>query len=195
MGFWKLIAEANGIEVLIKIGLVLVFMVGPYLLKMLGGSAVQDDRGQGRKKREPQTDLEREIAEFLRQSQSGGQAPSDTVPAMMVDEHEEGGYVQAEAVQTTLRDHHLESKVGTHPSIPDDESSMAEHHPYIEEPQESFEDSGPQYDEAEEYNYDSETKGVAAAGVPFAEMFRDPTKVRNAFIFAEIMNRPKFPRQ
>lgn len=188
MGLWNLIADVDAIELLIRIGIVVIFMVGPYLLQLLGGKAVQDDRGQ-RRRREPQSDLEREIQEFLEQSRGGGSS-SSRVPAQSVDDHYEEEFVEAESAQQTLKDHHLESAIdAAHPEA----KKPVERQPYETE---GIVHQEHQYEESESYNYDSDaTPSSSDAGAAIAAMFRDPTQVRNAFILGEIMSRPKIPRR
>ncbi|PQO30561.1 hypothetical protein C5Y96_13905 [Blastopirellula marina] len=189
MGFWNLLADVDAIELLIRIGIVVVFMVGPYLLQLLGGKAVQDDRGQ-RRRREPQSDLEREIQDFLEQSRSGGNTSSSRVPAQSVEDHDEEEFVQAESAHETLKDHHLESKIdAAHPEA----NKPAERQPYATDVMVHQEH---QYEESENYNYDSDASHTpTGAGASIAAMFRDPGQVRNAFILGEIMSRPKIPRR
>lgn len=189
MGFWNLIADVDAIELLIRIGVVVLFMVGPYLLQLLGGKAVQDDRGQ-RRRREPQSDLEREIQDFLEQSRGGGNTSSSRVPAQSVDDHYEDEFVEAESAHETLRDHHLESAIdAAHPEA----QKPVERQPYDTE---GIVHQEHQYEESEAFNYDSETSQTEPnAGAAIAAMFRDPAQVRNAFILGEIMTRPQIPRR
>jgi len=189
VGIWNLIAEADAIELLIRIGIVVVFMVGPYLLQLLGGKAVQDDRGQ-RRRREPQSDLEREIQEFLEQSRGGGKPTPARVPAESVDSYDEDEFVEAESAHETLKDHHLASPIdAAHPEA----NKPVERQPYELEAMVHQEH---QYEESESYNYDADTSQSSPdAGAAIAAMFRDPTQVRNAFILGEIMARPQIPRR
>jgi len=190
VGFWNLLADVDAIELLIRIGIVVIFMVGPYLLQLLGGKAVQDDRGQ-RRRREPQSDLEREIQEFLEQSQRGGNTSSSRVPAQSVEDYEDEEFVEAETPHETLRDHHLASPIDT--SHPDGEKHV-ERQPYAIEAMVHQEH---QYEESESYNYDDPGNSQSSpdAGAAIAAMFRDPNQVRNAFILGEIMSRPQIPRR
>lgn len=189
MGFWNLLADVDAIELLIRIGIVVVFMVGPYLLQLLGGKAVQDDRGQ-RRRREPQSDLEREIQDFLEQSRGGGNTSSSRVPAQLVEDDDEEEYVEAEATHETLKDHHLESAIdAAHPEA----SKAIERQPYATDAMVHQEH---EYEESESYNYDADNSQTpTGAGATIAAMFRDPAQVRNAFILGEIMNRPNIPRR
>ncbi len=189
MGFWNLLADVDAIELLIRIGIVVLFMVGPYLLQLLGGKAVQDDRGQ-RRRREPQSDLEREIQEFLQQSRGGGNTSSSRVPAQSVEDDYEEEFVEAESAHGALRDHHLESPIDvSHPEA----EKKAERQPYAIE---SMVHQEHQYEESESYNYDAEASPSSSdAGAAIAAMFRDPAQVRNAFILGEIMARPNIPRR
>lgn len=196
MGIWNLIAaDANGLEALIKIGLVILFMVGPYLLQLLGGKAVQNDRGNagGNRRRETQSELEKEIADFLEQSRRGGSSPSRT-PAESVESHTSDDFVVAETAPETLRDHHLapspiESQSFSHlEGISQDQEEVFTH---TSATGEEF-----RYEEPEKYNYDSDQKTESTSpAASIAAMFREPEKVRNAFILGEIMNRPKLPRR
>ncbi|QDU77698.1 hypothetical protein Pan97_47710 [Bremerella volcania] len=189
MGIWNLLADVDAVELLIRIGVVVIFMVGPYLLQLLGGKAVQDDRGQ-RRRREPQSDLEREIQDFLEQSRGGGNASSSRVPAQSVEDHHDEEFVEAEPAHETLRDHHLESQIDVaHPEA----NKPVERQPYAIEAMVHQEH---QYEESESYNYDSDSSQSSPnAGAAIAAMFRDPTQVRNAFILGEIMSRPQIPRR
>ena len=189
MGLWNLIADVDAIELLIRIGIVVVFMVGPYLLQLLGGKAVQDDRGQ-RRRREPQSDLEREIQEFLAQSRGEGTPSSSRVPAQSVDDYHEEEYVEAESAHETLKDHHLESAIDVaHPEV----NKPVERQPYDSDAMVHQEH---QYEESESYNYDSDSSQTTSdAGAAIAAMLRDPAQVRNAFILGEIMTRPQIPRR
>ncbi|WDI45114.1 hypothetical protein [Bremerella sp. P1] len=191
MGFWNLLADVDAIELLIRIGVVVIFMVGPYLLQLLGGKAVQDDRGQ-RRRREPQSDLEREIQEFLEQSRGGGSTSSSRVPAQSADEYHEEEFVAAESAHESLRDHHLESTIDT--THPEPERHV-EKQPYATDlPVEPAVEEN--HYESETFSYDTEaTTSSSDAGAAIAAMFRDPTQVRNAFILGEIMNRPQVPRR
>lgn len=196
MGNWNLLAaDANGLESLIKIGLVILFMVGPYLLQLLGGKAVQDDRGNagGKRRREPQSDLEREIADFLEQSRRGG-SPSPRTQAESVEAYSADDFVAAETAPETLRDHHLApsaidtQSLGHAPEKPSEAKTAYSQD--LHTPEEF------QYEEAATYNYDEEhSSQTSNAGASIAAMFREPEKVRNAFILGEIINRPKFPRR
>lgn len=189
MGFWNLLADVDAIELLIRIGIVVIFMVGPYLLQLLGGKAVQDDRGQ-RRRREPQSDLEREIQDFLEQSRGGGNTSSSRVPAQSADAYHEEEFVEAESAHETLRDHHLESAIDVaHPEA----NKPAERQPYAIEAMVHQEHV---YEESESYNYDTDSSQSSPdAGAAIAAMFRDPTQLRNAFILGEIMARPKIRRR
>lgn len=189
MGFWNLIADVDAIELLIRIGVVVIFMVGPYLLQLLGGKAVQDDRGQ-RRRREPQSDLEREIQDFLEQSRGGGNTSSSRVPAQSVEDHHEDEFVEAQSAHETLKDHHLESVIdAAHPEA----QKAVERQPYGDDVMVHQEH---QYEESESYNYDADTtQSAPGAGAAIAAMFRDPAQVRNAFILGEIMTRPQIPRR
>ncbi|MEW4453295.1 hypothetical protein AB1L30_11505 [Bremerella sp. JC817] len=190
MGFWNLIAEANAIELLIRVGVVVLFIFGPYLLKFLGGQAVQDDRGNpGRRKREPQSDLEREIAEFLAQSRGGG-SPA-YAPATSADD-EDDDIVPAQTAHESLRDHHLESTLESQaapPTAPAKPVSTSDQPYHVHESE--------QANTPEIFSYDESDPKPAGqnAGASIAAMFRDPTQVRNAFILGEIMARPKIPRR
>lgn len=199
MGNWNLLAAAfDGLETLIKIGLVMLFMIGPYLLKLLGGKAVQDDRGNGRqnRRREPQSELEQEIADFLEQSRSGS---SSTVKAESAEPYTPSDFVEAETSHESLRDHHLTSTIGeTDPASEAEQRSRSG--VYARRPRDSAEEfqyeEAAEYNVAEEYNYEAEHQsGGVGAGAEIAAMFRDPSKVRNAFILGEIINRPKFPNR
>lgn len=191
MGNWNLLAaDFDGLETLIKIGLALLFMVGPYLLQLLGGKAVQDDRGNARqnRRREPQSELEKEIADFLEQSRGGS---SSTVKAESVESHTPSDFVEAETPHESLRDHHLTSTIGEPQAERVSQQPASDGAP-ARKALEQVEEY--RYEEAEVYNYDAEHRsGGVGAGAEIAAMFRDPSKVRNAFILGEIMSRPKFP--
>ncbi len=193
MGFWNLLAEADAIEILIRIGVVVVFIFGPYLLQLLGGKAVQDDRGN-RRRREPQSDLEREIQDFLEQSRRGGQPSSSSrVPAQSVEDDYDDELVEAEAAHESLRDHHLESKIDTTHTEPE---RATEAQPYAFDSPINSAAAEENHYEAEQFSYDTEvTPSSQNAGAAIAAMLRDPAQVRNAFILGEIINRRQIPRR
>lgn len=156
---------------------------------------MQNDRGNAgdKRQREPQSDLEREIADFLEQSRRGG-APAPRSQAESVEAYSTDDFVVAETAPETLRDHHLA------PSAIDTQSlGHATKQPASGQTAYSQEEHTPeefQYEEAETYNYDAEhSSQTPNAGASIAAMFREPEKVRNAFILGEIINRPKFPRR
>ncbi len=195
MGIWNLLAaDANGLEVLIKVGLFLLFILGPYLLQLLGGKAVQDDRGNagGNRRREPQSDLEREIADFLEQSRRGDGTASSRTPAESVEARSADDFVEAEVAPETLRDHHLAPSTIETQSFGQTGSRSPDERVYARR---SRADDEFQYEEPESYSYDTEQTSTSNAGASIAAMFREPEKVRNAFILGEIINRPKFPRR
>ena len=196
MGNWNLFAAGfDGLETLIKIGFVLLFLIGPYLLQLLGGKAVQKDRGNARqnRRREPQSELEQEIADFLEQSRGGS---SSTVKAESAEPYTPNDFVEAETTHESLRDHHLTSSIGE-PQTEDTVGQQADRGAYARRNRQQEEDfqheEAAEYSEAEAYNYEAEHQsGGGNAGAEIAAMFRDPSKVRNAFILGEIMNRPNF---
>ena len=156
---------------------------------------MQDDRGTaaGNRRREPQSELDREIADFLEQSRRGGTSSRTT--AESVEAQSADDFVVAETAPETLRDHHLApSAIETQSfgqATEQQTSSGDKAYARSENTTEEF-----QYEEAETYNYDSEHPSQGShAGAQIAAMFREPEKVRNAFILGEIINRPKFPRR
>lgn len=197
MRFWTLIADADVLETLIRIGIVVLFMLGPYLLQLLGGKAVQDDRGKPapRRRRQPQTDLEREIAEFLEQSRGQGKP----TPANAADDYVEAEEVEDLPVAEVARQieeeqvDQVRQAAEERPIAPLPES--VELQPYLEQPIGSTTDNY-RYEEAPIYNYDAVAPtSVSPSSPSIAAMLRDPANVRNAFVLGEIITRPQFPRR
>ena len=213
MGFWTLFADADAIELLIRIGIVVVFLLGPYLLQLLGGKAVQDDRGNAgqRRKREPQSELEKEIAEFLEQSRRGGAPPRPQPASTYVepeeDEGEDEDFIPADVAQEHVSDRRASRR---HPTPPPPDlvrpatttqtgkamANSLEAQPYLDESQAG--DLGAatyHYEEADTFSYDPAAAAAGTATPNFGEMLRDPGHVRNAFVLGEILARPKFGRR
>lgn len=212
MDLWTLIADADAIELLIRIGIVVVFMLGPYLLQLLGGKAVQDDRGNAgkRRQREPQSELEKEIAEFLEQSRRGGssQSPQQRSDYAEAKIEEDEDFIPADvAPERPSERRDRERRSSEQPALvqpaTDTQTGKAmanslEAQPYLDDSQlgdlgtESY-----QYEEAETFSYDPVAAKPADPGAApnVAAMLRDPAHVRNAFVLSEIMARPDFRRR
>lgn len=195
----------------IKIIAVLIFFVGPVLLRALGGREVQPDRPPVKLPDPPQQprgdqprSLEDEISEFLRETKRQGNDPPrrDRSESFL----EEGDdFVTAEPVR--------ESRSQRQPTIFAEEeparaslrqaldTSGPEDNPYAEvdlgslssEPL-TYEGLGDEYDYAsidvEPDDPHAEKVAAALTGITMVEMIRDPNNLRSAVILGEVFQRP-----
>jgi len=188
----------GALELLIKIGLVVIFIVGPYLLNLFGGQAVQRDRGERAKPRPQQNpnrggekaELEDEIEAFLRQSKQGraGSKPRRVEPLTESESGDAAGPDQSEIVPaqtSSLKNRHIE------PSMAKQDGAF-HHEPDFDHSEELSDDYSEPIDEASYLDEPSayEDQEVAIDVNSIKEMIRNPAQVRSAIIFSEILKRP-----
>ncbi|MEX0794731.1 MAG: hypothetical protein WD045_16455 [Pirellulaceae bacterium] len=206
------------VEDWIKIIAVLIFFVGPLILRAFGGRDVQPDRrppvelpdppprpqgGQRPPDGQPRS-LEDEISEFLRETKrQGGEAPArernDTF-------HDDEDFVTAEPVRPSYSDRrsspsYTEAEPAQAALAQALEFKSAHDNPYAEvdvaslssEPL-TYEGLGDEYDytsvDVEPDDPHAEKVAAAVTGVTLVEMIRDPNSLRSAFILGEVFRRP-----
>ncbi|TWT38668.1 hypothetical protein [Blastopirellula retiformator] len=196
---------AADIDTIIRIVIVLLFVIGPAILKLFGGKTKQQDHTPApQKPRAPQrprpqqagNDLESEIAQFLQQAggnKPGQQRPYQDAPPQYASDRE---MVQAEVVaplpslsaHDELPSHHIKTEQEELPSEGEGYTDAVE--AYLQAVQED-----PR--EPEAYDYDlggmddegHELKSSDTAA-ELAAMFRSPSDIRKVIVLNEIMNRP-----
>ncbi|MCC9606497.1 hypothetical protein LOC68_17560 [Blastopirellula sp. JC732] len=196
---------AADIDTIIRIAIVLLFVIGPAILKLFGGKTTQADRTpppnkpQAPQRPRPQqagNDLESEIAQFLQQAGRGdnrSQPPIQEAPPSYASEE---AMVRAEMVaplppitaHDQLPSQHVKTEQEELPSHGEHYTDSVE--AYLRAAQE-----GPK--EPEAYDYDlggmddegNELKTTSAAA-ELAAMFRNPSDIRKVIVLNEIMNRP-----
>lgn len=192
-------------ELVIKIVLVLLFVVGPAILKLFGGSTNQADRTPPpQTNRPPQrprpqqsgNDLESEIAEFLQRA--GG------------DKRTEAPLPEARPVYSSERDMVKAEIVAPLPPI-SAHDELPSH--FGETPEEALPSHGQNYTDAvetylqaaqepprepEAYDYDlggMDDEGnqlkTSDTAAELAAMFRNPSDMRKVIVLNEIMTRPQ----
>ncbi|MFI4874387.1 MAG: hypothetical protein ACIALR_03585 [Blastopirellula sp. JB062] len=192
------------LETIIKIVIVLLFVVGPAILKMFGGSTNQSDRGrQPERPRPPQkprpqqegNDLESEIADFLQRANRGQgreERPQQPAPAYVPEPE----MVEAEVVptMTPLSAHdELPSHVADAPK----EALPSQGEDYTDEVESYLQAAREPAREPEAYDYDlggmdedDKPRQQENPAAELAAMFRSPSDMRKVIVLNEIMNRP-----
>jgi len=195
----------------IKIIAVLIFFVGPVLLRAFGGRDVQPDRRPPVELPDPPPrpqggqprSLEDEISEFLRETKrQGGEAPArdrndtfrdddDFVTAEPVrpsySDRRSPSYPEAEPARAALAQAMETGSTGDNPYAEVDVASLSS------EPL-TYEGLGDEYDytsvDVEPDDPHAEKVAAAVTGVTLVEMIRDPNSLRSAFILGEVFRRP-----
>lgn len=193
------------LELIIKIVLVLLFVVGPAILKFFGGSTNQADRTpppkQSRPPQRPRpqqsgNDLESEITEFLQRA-GGDKRAEAPLPEAQPYYASERDMVKAEVVaplppitaHDELPSHLVETPEDALPSHGENVTDAVE--AYLQAAQEP-----PR--EPEAYDYDlggmddeGNKLNTADTAAELAAMFRNPSDMRKVVVLNEIMNRPQ----
>ncbi|UUO06920.1 hypothetical protein M4951_01080 [Blastopirellula sp. J2-11] len=192
------------LDVIIKIAIVLLFVVGPAILKMFGGSTTQSDSGRNRETpRPPRTpqkprpqqgggnDLESEISDFLQRANRDQRGES--APPTYASEHE---MVEAEIV-TPLPALTAHDQLPSHLADTPQEALPSHGEDYTDEVETYLQAAREPAREPEAFDYDlgdmEEEEGKrqsATAAAELAAMFRNPSDMRKVIILNEIMNRP-----
>ncbi|PHR90937.1 MAG: hypothetical protein COA78_34250 [Blastopirellula sp.] len=191
-------ADEDVIVKVIKWGFILLFFIGPILLKLLGASTNQNAQQQigGQPPPAPQDDMEDEISAFLRQAEMQQKQAQQQQDRYVQASHEE----EEEIVSAHLVDHHDDQQdldyVHELPSHDQSHSDKVENflggqvEPEAKDAYARDDQNALERTDHLSYEKSDSDKESLVSHDSIISMFRNPADIRKVIILNEIMKRP-----